>query len=63
MSSAVAVDFMGAILMSKPDLSVNVTIMLNPWLLGSGPMKLMATESQHWSGMGRGWRGPMGLVV
>src|SRR6267378_1120351 len=60
MSSAITVDFVGAILMSEPDLSVNVMIVSNPWSLGSGLMRLMATESQRWLGMGRGWRGPMG---
>ena len=45
--------------------SVHTTtiMVLNPLSTGRGPMKSIATESQWSSGMGRGWSGPIGLVV
>ena len=49
--------------MSKPSLSVIVSMQSKPLSLGKGPMKSIAIESQRLSGIGRGWRGPNGLVV
>ena len=38
--------------MSAPNLSVMLTMVLKPSSLGSGPMKLIATESNLLSGIG-----------
>src|ERR1700761_7116833 len=62
-SSAVNVVFVGMMWMSEPDLSVKVTMLLEPSSGGSGPMKSIATESQRWSGTGSGCSGPTGFVV
>ena len=61
--SAVSVETVGMIWMSDPSRSVKVIIVSNPESLGSGPMKSIATESQRASGIGSGWRGPVGRVV
>jgi hypothetical protein len=42
-----------------------VKVMMQLFLLssGRGPIKLIATESPHWSGIGKGCNGPIGLLV
>ena len=48
---------------SEPKRSVSVTMQSKPSSTGNGPIKLIATESHHSSGTGKGCSGPMGFVV
>ena len=61
--SADNVEVEGIICMSEPKRSVKVIIESKPLSKGRGPMKSIATESQRESGIGNGWRGPIGLEV
>ena len=53
----------GSSWMSLPSLSVNVIMQFLPLSSGRGPIKLIVTESPHWSGIGSGCKGPYSFVV
>ena len=60
--SAVNEENEGTIWILDPSQSVKVIIVSKPLSSGKGLMKSIATESQHASGMGNGWRGLLGDV-
>ena len=59
--SAVNAAVVGINWMSEPKRSVIVRMVSKPSSSGSGPMKSITTELQHFSGMGSGCKGPMGF--
>lgn len=61
--SAVMSVHVGISLTSEPRQSVMVSRQLKPSSSGSGPIKSIAILSPHSSGIGRGCKGPAGLVV
>lgn len=62
-SSAVMSVLIGTSCISLPKQSVRVMMQFLLLSSGSGPIKLIATESLLLSGMGRGWSQPYGLIV